>query len=175
MICPNCGFEMKDSFCIHCGYMSNGNYISSHESNSNVSDLEIYLGDKYNKYLYNENSLFTFLLGHLYFGYHSFVFIGVLAFYIEFLCYYFFLSFSNKLTVVLCIIFRIIYASCSNMICLKLYQKRVDKIKRKDPSNYKKKLQDKNGKTTSILEMIICAFISFGSCICIFLLYMASK
>ena len=61
MKCTNCGQEMHErNFCIFCGYMKNGNFISKKRKET-LEDLERYLDKDYQKVLRNETYVATFL------------------------------------------------------------------------------------------------------------------
>ena len=57
MKCPKCGKPMTRSFCLYCGYMENGNTITKAEKNPSATDIEIYLGDRFDTICHNENML----------------------------------------------------------------------------------------------------------------------
>ena len=44
--------------------------------------------------------------------------------------------------------------TCSNMLYMKIYSKKIEKIKLKNPDNYLDILRDCNGKTASFLTLI---------------------
>lgn len=44
--------------------------------------------------------------------------------------------------------------TCSNMLYMKIYSKKIEKIKLKNPDNYLDILRDSNGKTASFLTLI---------------------
>ena len=67
MKCPKCGKPInqkanKSFYCLFCGYMENGNTITKTKKNISASDLEIYLGDRFDKVYRNENMFTIFLL-----------------------------------------------------------------------------------------------------------------
>ena len=76
MECPNCGKKMTNNFCMFCGYILNGNYIT--KNNPKISDIEKVFGDEYNMIVHNDNKLIVFLLGPLYFGYRNYFFLGLI-------------------------------------------------------------------------------------------------
>ena len=57
--------------------------------------------------------------------------------------------------------------TCANMIYMKVYSKKIEKIKLKNPDNYLEILRDSNGKTTSF-GMLMLGFLIF---VAIVLLY----
>lgn len=77
MKCVRCGKNMRYHFCLHCGYMLNGNVIDT-KKKIEASNIEKYLGDDYNDVLYNENIKTIFYLGPLYFSYHNHLFLGTI-------------------------------------------------------------------------------------------------
>lgn len=50
--------------------------------------------------------------------------------------------------------------TCANMIYMKVYSKKIEKIKLKNPDNYLEILRDSNGKTTSF-GMLMLGFLIF--------------
>lgn len=159
MKCPKCGFKMKDNYCMHCGYMKNGNTISNKESNPSASDLEIYLGDKFDTLYYNENTFLIFILGPLYFCYQSYILLGFLCLILDLVLYYLVMitsfCYSGLKLIGLFFGLRVLYMTVSNMICLKLYERRINKLKKKDPVNCLERIQNVNGKTTSIFGVLV--------------------
>ncbi len=58
MKCPNCKKKMKRNFCIYCGYMNNGNFINNKPFVIKETDLELFLGKRFDVINRNKN-LFT--------------------------------------------------------------------------------------------------------------------
>lgn len=85
--CPNCNRVLNKDWCIHCGYMTNGEFVQQNPINS-ISDVEIYLGDRYEKINRNKNTFFIFILGPLYFCYSRFILCGLLFVSLEILIFY---------------------------------------------------------------------------------------
>lgn len=69
--CPKCGFFLTDNnYCIKCGYQKN---ITINDLKlTGESELELVLGNDYQKILYGQNSILIFLLGPLYICYRNF-------------------------------------------------------------------------------------------------------
>ena len=128
--CPKCGRPMHSFWCLHCGYMVNGEVITKESKNPSASDLEIYLGDIC-------SAIGDFLLYSL--AYYSWG-IGL------------------KL-LILFILMRIIYVTVANMVYMKVLSKRIEKIKKENPDNYLDILRDANGKTVSLLDLVVSALI----------------
>lgn len=159
--CPKCGRPMHSFWCLHCGYMVNGKVITKESKNPNASDLEIYLGDRFDTVCYNENKLFVFLTGPFYFCFNRFNLLGICAAIGDFLLYalaYYFGGINFKL-LVLFILMRIIYVTVANMVYMKVLSKRIEKIKKENPDNYLGILRDANGKTVSLLDLVVSALI----------------
>ena len=162
MKCPKCGKPIKQKanksfFCLYCGYMENGNTITKTKKNISASDLEIYLGDRFDKVYRNENMFTIFLLGPFYFCFNKLLYLGVFLAVIDILFYYFCVTtFTLSLFkfLLLFIIVRVFYMTCSNMLYMKIYSKKIEKIKLKNPDNYLDILRDCNGKTASFLTLI---------------------
>lgn len=159
--CPKCGRPMHSFWCLHCGYMVNVKVITKESKNPNASDLEIYLGDRFDTVCYNENKLFVFLTGPFYFCFNRFNLLGICADIGDFLLYalaYYFGGINFKL-LVLFILMRIIYVTVTNMVYMKVLSKRIEKIKKENPDNYLDILRDANGKTVSLLDLVVSALI----------------
>lgn len=164
MKCPKCGKPMTSFYCLHCGYMRNGKMISKFESNPNASDLEIYLGDRFDKIFRNENSWVIFLLGPFYFCLNKLVALGVFCFILDLILYRIFLIFCTSFTSLKFIFFflfiRVCYMTCANMIYMKFLKKEIEQIKLKNPDNYLDILRDANGKSTNLWYLALGMFIS---------------
>ena len=65
--------------------------------------------------------------------------------------------------------------TCSNMIYMKIYSKKIEKIKLKNPDNYLDILRDCNDKTTSLLTLILGALIFYGIVLLYFYMYLLNK
>ena len=76
--CPNCEKRLTRNFCMHCGYMTSGFFIDVKKPKS-ITDIEVYLDERYDKMNRNKNSFVTFLLGPLYFCYNKFLLAGLFA------------------------------------------------------------------------------------------------
>ena len=77
MKCPKCGKPMTKAFCLYCGYMENGNTITKAEKNPSATDIEIYLGDRFDNICHNENTFLIFFLGPFYFCFNRLLFLGI--------------------------------------------------------------------------------------------------
>lgn len=77
MTCPNCGKEMYKTFCMHCGYMANGNYIKMN-GGSDDTDLKTILGVDFYNIEDGKLSISTLLFGPLYFCYRTYLGLGLI-------------------------------------------------------------------------------------------------
>lgn len=169
---------MTRSFCIFCGYMKNGSFISK-EKKESLSDLEIYLGEDYNKVLRNETYFSTFLLGPLYLCYRKSLLEGILLEILNvillILVSSFLLPFGllGKLGLFFYFLFsKFIWMTIDNMIYLSLLERKIKKLKEKYKNEYKKKLE--NMETKSILSFFIAILLyllAFTLVIIIYWLY----
>ena len=82
--CPNCGKKLTRDFCMHCGYMTSGIFIDVKKPKK-ITDIEVYLDNRYDKMNRNKNSFVPFFLGPLYFCYNKFLLAGLLAMLFDFL------------------------------------------------------------------------------------------
>lgn len=73
---PKCDKKITRDFCMSCGYMLNGNYIT--KNNFKISILEKEFGNEYNKIVRNHNKWIVFLLGPIYFAYRNYFFLGLI-------------------------------------------------------------------------------------------------
>ena len=75
MKCPKCKMPlMKDighTFCPYCGYLDDGMQIRS-SGHGELSDLELYLDDKYDTIVRNKNWAAILILGLSIFGFEDF-------------------------------------------------------------------------------------------------------
>ena len=179
MKCPKCGKpimkkESKSFYCLYCGYMENGNTITKTKKNNSASDIEIYLGDRFDKVYRNENMFTIFLLGPFYFCFNRLLFMGVFCAILDVLFYYFYITIftlSMFKLLLLFIIVRVLYMTCANMIYMKVYSKKIEKIKLKNPNNYLDILRDCNGKTTSFGMLIVGLLIFVAIVLLYFYMY----
>ncbi len=164
--CPNCGKPLSKNkdhlFCMYCGYLDNGNFIENMPK-KNISDLEIYLGEEYDKMLRNTTYLQTFLLGPLYFCYRGYFLLGFILFPIEIYLSLFLSRFYNHTIgfIILLLISRIFYMTIANSICLSLKKREIIKIKKKFPLNYLEKLQKKANYQKRYFYVFLAIFLYF--------------
>ena len=162
MKCPKCGKPMTKAFCLYCGYMENGNTITKTEKNPSATDIEIYLGDRFDTICHNENTFLIFFLGPFYFCFNRLLFLGVFCAIIDILFYFFCITtfdLSIFKFLLLFIMVRVFYMTCSNMIYMKIYSKKIEKIKLKNPINLLILLA-KNPRSSSKLSSLISKTIS---------------
>lgn len=170
MICPNCGKFMKNNFCICCGFMENGNFIHKTYEKSH-SDLELYLGNNYQKIIRNDTWLLTFLLGPLYLCFRNFFFIGFCLEIINILLFFCFAYIGAAIQVSffnLAIPFMIIYLLLSktfwmtvdNMIYVYLIKNKIRKLKYKYGIQYQQIILNKKN-DSNILLPILSLFVYF--------------
>ncbi len=181
MKCPRCGMPMlKDSnhtFCSHCGYLDDGKEIHGYREQQ-ASDLEIYLGQEYDKIIRNDTPSLCFILGPLYFLYRGFLFLGVLLEVLElYLCYlisllgygtmylHFILFFASLF------ISRILYTIFSNTICIYLYQLKIRILKKRHPNNYLEYLRKFNDRAVSLAGIILIILLILFVVFCFYMLY----
>ena len=178
MKCPKCGKPMTKSFCLYCGHMENGNTITKAEKNPSATDIEIYLGDRFDTICHNENMFLIFFLGPFYFCFNRLLFLGAFCAIIDVLFYFFCITtfdLSIFKFLLLFIMVRVFYMTCSNMIYMKIYSKKIEKIKLKNPDNYLDILRDCNDKTTSLLTLVLGALIFYGIVLLYFYMYLLNK
>ena len=154
--CPKCGFPMKETYCVKCGYYE-GESVSNIKRYQTETPLpQTLLKNEYQKIIYNKNSIEIFLLGPLYFGYYNCIFQSIIGIIIEFLLLCI-IGISNNgddiLILVFLIINRALYVILGNTLLLKLLNKKIIKIKRKNPNTYKEILF--NEKEKSLFYLIV--------------------
>lgn len=183
MKCPKCGRKMihdqKHTFCLFCGYMDDGTIIKGKSEESKVSDVEIYLGKKYDKIYRNDTNLIIFLLGPFYFCYLKHLFLGVFCFFLNILIYYFVGSFTYQYRFLFFIatflFLRVIYMTIANMIYLKLCDRKMKKIKLTSSDNYLDELRQLSDHTCSFWNVIWGILIIILIITFVFLIYMITK
>lgn len=177
MNCPKCNAKIRNNCCVGCGYMTNGNYVRINSSTINHKDLRIY-NDSFEEMTRNEKKFITFILGSFYFSYRNHFLIGILisTFDILFLCFIFewFMDFfapSDLLMLYLVYIYillyiiinRIFYMTFANMVCLKLDELRLKRLKSKH-KNYEELISRHEDKSIFklLLNLIFCFVVLFA-------------
>lgn len=161
MKCPKCGKNMShdahNNFCLFCGYLGDGKFISKNEKLQQCSDVEIYLGKRYDNVLHNETNVLIFFLGPLYFCYRKHLILGLLFFFLDVLVYYLVLIFSKDPIILLFtfLFLRVIYMTGANTLYLKLCNIKVKNIKSKFGNNYLDELRKRSDNTCSILYIFL--------------------
>ncbi len=157
-LCPNCGMPLQRNYCLHCGYMTNGIFIGKNKPES-ISDVEMYLGKRYDKINRNENSFIAFFLGPFYFAYNKFVLFCFLCMIFDFLfCKLAVLIFYKHTALTRFLAFfilRIGYSACANMLYLWLCSIKVKIIKNIYKEKYIDYLRRHDENTSSILMLIL--------------------
>lgn len=168
--CPNCGKRLTRNFCMHCGYMTSGIFIDVKKPKS-ITDIEVYLDERYDKMNRNKNSFVAFLLGPLYFCYNKFLLAGLLAMLFDLLfCKLAFLIFYETFFTLLfsLLTLRFIYATVANMICLWLFKIKIKLMKKIYKDKYFDYLKKYSKDTTSFLFVILgLAFVATVFVLCI--------
>ncbi len=142
MKCPKCGKPLHKDFCMHCGYMLNGNVIDT-KKKIEASKLEKYLGDDFDKIIHNENIKQVFILGPLYFSYRNFLFLGTSLTLLDIYLIYksrefaqnflntplfsIYLNFDIPIMLITFLLLRLFYVMFSNEIYIKLLTKKLAK------------------------------------------------
>ncbi len=155
--CPVCSKNLKGNYCMYCGYLPSGAFIGKNEPTS-ISDIEIYLGEKYDIINRNKNTGLIFILGPLYFIYSKCPIAGLIGILLDILIFPLtsLLGINALLTLLL---IRIMHTAVDNMIYLWLCEKKIKIIKKKYNDNYKEILRANDHNTTSILSLIIALLI----------------
>lgn len=152
--CPKCHSNMINDCCVKCGYMSNGNVSGSFTLPDKHEDLKLY-NKNFEKMNMNQNKFFVFLLESSYIAFNKhfiaatiigivdsiltggvillldFIFIEILAKINNWMVFVFIF-----MVIMHFFIKRIIYSMFTNTLCLKLDQRKINKIK-KSNDNYK--------------------------------------
>ena len=153
--CPKCGFPMKETYCVKCGYYEGESVSDINKYKTETSSLQTLLKNEYQKIIYNKNSIEIFLLGPLYFGYYNCIFQSIIGIIIEFLllCIIGMSHNGDNILIFICLIInRALYVILGNTLLLKILNNKIIKVKRKNPNTYKEILF--NEKEKSILNLI---------------------
>lgn len=177
MLCPNCNKEMKENYCMRCGYMDNGNFIDPNKKNSDKHEnIRIYNSD-FEKMYRNHNSYLPFIFGPLYFSIKGHFWLGFVGCSLDM-----FLLYSNNILLSKTLYFspfvlfgmifylissRLLYATLANAVCLFFDNYKISKIKDKYKENYKNYLK----RRFSGLFVTIMTFIVYLIIILIWLIY----
>lgn len=155
MKCLKCGMRMYKGCCPYCGYMENGNTVDT-KKKIELSLLEVYLDKNFDKIIRNQNWFITGLLGPTYLFCHGFYGIGFILILLDSLCSSFFMVFIQALTfnaaflvttvalILNCgywLVNRLFWATFTNLIYERLLVKRINRIKKKYPNDYRKRLK----------------------------------
>ncbi len=148
MTCPNCGMKMKKDYCMHCGYMTNGNFIDTNKA-IEVSLMELYLGKDYDKIIRNKNWIVPGILGPVYIFCRGYYLYGLLLIIADILISLLFFVFNHVFLIYYLVVMlnafyivfnRIVWATIGNLIYKLLLLKHLSKIKEKYPDDYKEKI-----------------------------------
>ena len=160
MKCPNCNKEMKNNYCMVCGYMQNGNFVGECINEKN-NDIKIYQKN-FDIMNQNENKILTMLMGPIYMSYKGYLVLGVilsiLDIFFMYLTIYIFslIPFTISLSflgfILYLLISRIIFMSFFNSLCLYIDNIKIKRIVKKYKNSYKNKLYKHNNK---IIFMIL--------------------
>ena len=174
MKCPKCKLELNKGICLKCGYMENGYNIERNKENEKYKDIRIYNED-FDIMNQNSTKLLNLLLGPFYFSYRNHLFIGILISIIDLLILTFEINFQNALTtlgsiynlfaffniVLYPIVNRMLYMGFSNVICIKIDEINIKKIKKQE--NYIQKLEKhKNRSWIKIIINLVIYVIMLG-------------
>lgn len=134
MRCPKCKLDGFKDFCMHCGYMSNGNFIDIQNNEKEVTLLEKYLGNDYDIILENRNWYIVGLFGPNYLFCHGLYFIGLIFIIIDLLVFWFFLFFDSLIIVkfIYLIMNRFFWIITGNVIYRRSLLRKFNKIIKKD-------------------------------------------
>lgn len=164
------------TFCTHCGYLDDGKQIRGFREEM-ASDLEIYLGNDFDKIWRNTNWLPSFILGPLYLCYRGFLLLGLLLMPLEWVFWNVMAnSFSHFYYVLLfcsIMISRVFFMTVNNMICIYFYQKRIARIKKKYPDTYLEELRKNNGHVNHYMSLFLAFLIILLTFICLIFIALA--
>lgn len=167
--CPKCNSNMMGDCCVKCGYMSNGNVSGGFTLPDKYEDLKLY-NKNFEKMNMNQNKFFVFLLESSYIAFNKHFIAAILIGLIDtiltcgviVLLDFIFIEVLAKLNNWMSVVFifmvimhffikKIIYSMFANTICLKLDQRKINKIKKSD-DNYK--VVFRNNKYYSFLSLL---------------------
>lgn len=141
--CIKCNGIIYNGCCIKCGLMDNNVYIKKEKNISKYDEYRNYNED-FDLMFHNDNGYIPFLIGHLYFSYRNYLFLGIISEVLEIIAFigmYYYLDklviFSNIIgffvfTILTFVIVRLQFYLFSNKICLALDKKKIKKYKEKN-------------------------------------------
>lgn len=159
MICPKCGTENKENYCIKCGaIVTNGvvYQISRDEKPSIYDDLELYIGDNYHKIVHKNVNHAAGIFKSSYLMYRKCYTEGIIALIIEIISIFTFFHILNTYLYFIPPIFTmytllflegthyLIYAVFTNSIYLHHCKKRIKFLK--SQQNFEKSVLIEKGK-----------------------------
>lgn len=180
MKCPNCNIELDKGICLKCGYMENGNKIERLKKSDKYTDIKIYNED-FDKMNSNQTKFLNFIMGPFYFSYRNHLIIGLLITILSLTILAFEIRLTESLqtigsvftlvsffnTIFYITTNRVLYMAFSNVICIKLDNIKIEKLKQEN--NYMDKIV--NHKNKNILYLILNIIISVPIFILLTLLF----
>lgn len=148
MICPRCNSKIYKDCCLKCGYLVNGNQITTDEKNINKFEDQKLINSKFDDMYRNKKMYINFILGPLYFSFRGHLVLGILCCILHYInIMYIPVLFSNvffipSTLIIYLYIFlsRIMYCTFANTICISIDNLKINHYKRTYKNNYKNKL-----------------------------------
>ncbi len=173
MTCPNCGKEMYKDFCMHCGYMANGNYIKM-DNGQDDTDLKKILGIDYYNIEDGKLSIISLLFGPLYFCYRRYFYLGLILGILDILSFvligYLYNTFLSSIISIPIIIVLVIYllldrafwVFINNKIYIKLLKKKIENINKNHRLERESYIDGVRTKSISKLFISLVIYISIA-------------
>lgn len=159
MICPKCGTDNKQNFCIKCGAIITGKtvyQITNETRNHAIDDLELFIGNHSSSILQKPVNWAAAFFGGFYFIYRKCYLIGIFALILSFSISQLILYMQSTIMMFLLMgLTFIFFAALTNPIYLWWAKRKIKKI---DCTN-KNELIKQGG--TSIVAVAICWLIMF--------------
>lgn len=172
MICPKCGTENKENYCIRCGAIVTDGVvyqISREEKPSIFDDLEIYIGPNSQKIINKNTNYAAGIFAPLYLIYRKCYLEGIILFTFEISMFYLYLFIVNKylwffpsifgrlFRLFILVIHFLLYTIFTNSYYLHKSKKKIEHLKQQP--NYQPNILAKAGGTNIIAVVLFISFL----------------
>lgn len=165
MVCPKCGAEVKEGYCLRCGMLVSGKLPTQMDDSvfrdktniEDVDELEIFVGNNADKIIYNPVNFAASFLGPWWFAYRKCYFLSIFIPLIWILIVLLVEHFLTLPGFIYSLAFFIFYLMFANKIYLYHAHRKIKKIKKKHMDYYA--LLKKKGGVTKLYAFLYPIFI----------------